>query len=150
MNTQMNDRKAIQDLFHRMAQAWDAGDGAAYGACFTADADYVTFSGGHLKGRQAIDSVHQKLWDGVLRGSKLIYGDRDTSLRFISPELAIAHATGVVQLRFHRTPPKARQSINTNVLVKIDGEWQVAAFHNCRITRPNWIQRWMMRSKHKA
>ncbi|MFD0617103.1 SgcJ/EcaC family oxidoreductase [Paenibacillus sp. GCM10027629] len=147
MNSQLEDRMAIQDLFNRLAQAWDAGDGAAYGQCFSEDADYVTFSGEHLKGRQDIHTVHQKLWDGVLRGSKLINQDTDMSLRFITPELAIAHATGVVQLRFHKKPPKARQSINTNVLVKIDGEWKVAAFHNCRIKRPNWIQRWMMRSK---
>ncbi|WP_314588835.1 SgcJ/EcaC family oxidoreductase [Paenibacillus terrigena] len=147
MSSQLEERMAIHDLFNRLAQAWDAGDGAAYGQCFSEDADYVTFSGEHLKGRQAIDTVHQKLWHGVLRGSKLINQDTDMSLRFITPELAIAHATGVVQLRFHKTPPKARQSINTNVLVKINGEWKVAAFHNCRIKRPNWIQRWMMRSK---
>ncbi|WP_152396103.1 SgcJ/EcaC family oxidoreductase [Paenibacillus guangzhouensis] len=143
----MNDRQAIQNLFIRLSQAWDAGDGVAYGRCFTADADYVTFNGEHLRGRQAIDTVHQQLWNGVLRGSKLLYLDAELTLRFLSPELAIAHATGIVQLRFHKKPPTSRQSINSNVLLKVNGEWQIAAFHNCRIKRPNWLQRWMIRSK---
>lgn len=150
MNRTHEDRQAIQTLFDSLSKAWGEGNGRAYAECFTIDADYVTFSGQHLKGRQEIDEVHQKLWDGVLRDSKLVAGPTPTELRFLTPELAIAQATGAVQLRFHKKPPTSRFSINTNVLVKVNGEWKISAFHNCRIQKPGWIQRMMMRSNSKS
>ncbi|MGG4106770.1 SgcJ/EcaC family oxidoreductase [Paenibacillus lautus] len=144
------DRQAIQTLLASLSKAWGEGSGRAYAECFTEEADYVTFNGQHLKGRRAIDEVHQELWNGVLRDSKLVAGPTPTELRFLTPELAIAHATGAVQLRFHKKPPTSRFSINTNVLIKQNGEWKISAFHNCRIQKPGWIQRLMMRSKSKS
>lgn len=141
------DRQAILTLLDSLSKAWGEGDGRAYAECFTDDADYVTFNGQHLKGSKEIDEVHQELWSGVLRDSKLVAGPVPTELRFLTPELAIAHATGAVQLRFHKKPPTSRFSINTNVLIKQNGQWKISAFHNCRIQKPGWIQRLMKRSK---
>lgn len=44
-----NQMKEIESLFEKMKLAWGKGDGEAYGACFTEDADYVTFQGSICK-----------------------------------------------------------------------------------------------------
>ncbi|MFB5676769.1 SgcJ/EcaC family oxidoreductase [Paenibacillus terreus] len=132
--TNQEDLKAISSLFARLRDAWNTGDGAAYGQCFTEDADYVTFMGQHLKGRKQIAEVHQMLFDGPLKGSVM---DSSTSSelqpRFIAPNVAIVHATGEVKLTDAAQDPNDRGSINTNMLLKQDGEWKLTAFHNCRV-----------------
>jgi uncharacterized protein (TIGR02246 family) len=134
---------AIYDLFHKLTEAWDSGNGEAYGACFTDDADYVTFQGEHLKGRKEIADVHQELWNGVLRGSSLL--GEIKQIRFLTSEVAIFHGLGVVKLRFQKKAPSKRDSINTNVIVKENEEWKIAAFQNGRITKPGLIQKIFMK-----
>jgi uncharacterized protein (TIGR02246 family) len=135
------DIQAIHEVFSALSHAWQQGNGKAYSEIFTPDADYVTFFGQHLKGRSEIDHAHQALWNGPLRGSRLIADSNDMKLRFLTPELAIAHATGAVMMRWQKKAPASRDSINTNVLVKQNGEWKIAAFHNCRIKKFNWLTR---------
>ncbi|CAH8713682.1 SgcJ/EcaC family oxidoreductase [Paenibacillus thiaminolyticus] len=137
------DVQALHDLFDSLSVAWNHGDGKAYGLCFTEDADYVTFHGEHITGRDNIADVHHKLWEGVLRGSTL--SGKITNLRFIAPDTAIFHAIGVVQLRWHKHAPKKRNSVNTNVAVKQNGKWKIAAFHNCRIQVPSVMHKVMMK-----
>lgn len=129
----MTDAQAIHALFDRLAQAWNHGSGSDFGAVFTEDADYVTFDGTHLSGRQSIADAHQRLFDTVLRESRL--EGSLTDLRFLTPEIAVAHGRGAVRLRWQSRTPAARQSINTYVAVRHDGEWLFAAFQNTRIRR---------------
>ncbi len=127
---------ALRELFSRLETAWNAGNGTAYGECFTLDSDYVTFEGGHLQGRQANAASHQKLFDSFLKGSKLSGQIED--IRFIAPDVAVLHVTGNVRLRWQARPAAGRESIQTYVAVKRDGAWQFAAFHNTRILRRDW------------
>ena len=69
--TQIGDEKAIRAIHQRMIDAWNTGDGAAFAAPFTEDADFVAFEGTHLKGRQEITSFHQRICDTVVKGSRL-------------------------------------------------------------------------------
>lgn len=142
--TQANDTIAIQDIFASQAVAWNHEDWDAFADCFTEDADYVTFNGMHLKGRQDIADSHRMLFSGVLRGSKL-EGDI-TAMRFLTSDMVIVHQVGAVKLRWQKNAPKGRQSINTNVVVKYNGEWKVASFHNCRVKGPNIIEKLLMNS----
>ncbi|MDF2668456.1 MAG: hypothetical protein K0R67_762 [Paenibacillus sp.] len=141
---QKDETLELRAMFVSLAKAWDNGDGAAFADCFTEDCDYVTFSGDHLKGRKEVADMHQKLFDGVLRGSKM-EGEGVSSIRFISNELAIVHNVGTIRLRWQKKAPKGRNSINTNVVVKEHGTWRISAFHNCRIKAPNFVQKWMMK-----
>ncbi|PYI53745.1 SgcJ/EcaC family oxidoreductase [Paenibacillus flagellatus] len=132
--TNQEERKAIQALMAALVDAWNKGDGAAYGECFTDDADYVTFSGQRMKGSKMIGDVHQRLFDGPLKGSVMVSSAvSDPQPRFVSPDVAIVHATGEVKLAEPAHDPNDRGSINTNVLVKRNGVWKLTAFHNCRI-----------------
>ncbi|CAH1197060.1 hypothetical protein PAECIP111891_01044 [Paenibacillus allorhizoplanae] len=144
------DQKEIFAIFTALSKSWNDHDGQAFGACFTEDADYVTFNGQHLKGRQAIADIHQELFEGILRGSVMVEGG-SLNIRFVTPDMAIVHAVGAIRLRWQKKAPKNRDSINTNVVVKEKGEWKITAFHNCRIQSPNVIQRWFInRAKLKV
>ena len=41
----MNDNEQIIAVFDRLCRAWTDGDAVAYGECFTADCDYVSYDG---------------------------------------------------------------------------------------------------------
>ncbi|MBU5441095.1 SgcJ/EcaC family oxidoreductase [Paenibacillus sp. MSJ-34] len=128
------DVEAIQALFAKLTDSWNKGDGAAYGDCFTEDADYVTFAGQHLKGRKQIADTHEWLFNGPLKGSVLeSRAASGLQPRFITPDVAIVHAIGEARLANPSEDPNDRGSINTNVAVKRNGEWKLTAFHNCRI-----------------
>nr|WP_090821775.1 SgcJ/EcaC family oxidoreductase [Paenibacillus sp. yr247] len=144
MKGKEQDENAINAIFEALGKAWNEYNGQAFGQCFTEDADYVTFNGQHIKGRQAIADIHQKLFNGVLRGSSMTDGG-SIQIRFLSPDMAVAHCVGAIKLRWQKKAPKNRDSINTNVLVKEKGDWKIAAFHNCRIQPPNFIQKWLMK-----
>ncbi|WP_301170120.1 SgcJ/EcaC family oxidoreductase [Brevibacillus nitrificans] len=132
--TNYDDLKAIHTLFASLSDAWNTGDGVAYGDCFTEDADYVTFMGQHLKGRKQIADVHRMLFQGPLKGSVMESSISSDSIpRFITPDVAIIHGIGEVRLAQPAHDPHSRGSINTNIVVKQNGEWKLTAFHNCRI-----------------
>lgn len=133
----------VEQLFEKLKLAWDRGDGEAYGACFTENADYVTFQGEHLQGRKAIADTHQQLWNSVLRGSNLV--GEIKKVHFVTPEFAIFHGVGAVKLRWQKTAPMKRDSINTNVAVKQNGEWKIVAFQNSRISGPGLMQKIFMK-----
>ena len=65
----MTDDAQLTALFQRMCQAWTDGDAQAYGACFTADSDYVSFDGARVVGREPMVEAHDRLFRGVLTGS---------------------------------------------------------------------------------
>ncbi|GJM74992.1 hypothetical protein HMSSN036_72080 [Paenibacillus macerans] len=92
MENREKDLDAIRELFTALNEAWNNGDGTAYGECFTEDADYVTFIGQHLKGRKQIAEVHQWLFNGPLRGSKMESNfTSDLQPRYITPDVAVVH-----------------------------------------------------------
>ncbi|MEK5160813.1 SgcJ/EcaC family oxidoreductase [Paenibacillus sp. FSL R5-0527] len=134
MENREKDLDAIRELFTALNEAWNNGDGTSYGECFTEDADYVTFIGQHLKGRKQIAEVHQWLFNGPLRGSKMESNfTSDFQPRYITPDVAVVHGIGEVKLADPEQDPNDRGSINTNVIVRQADKWLIAAFHNCRI-----------------
>ncbi len=131
------DAAAIQDVFDRLTDAWNRGDGAAYGALFTADADYIDVTGTHTRGGDAIGRTHQFLFDGPLRGSKLRGNDNIAdAAQFLAPDVALVIGGGASRLAGQAEAPLDRQSVNTTVLVKRDGAWRIRAFQNNRVQSP--------------
>src|SRR5215472_8541284 len=86
---------AVLELMDRMAQAWEQGDGEAYGALFSDDPPYVTAPGERLHGRDAIAQSHQRVFDTFFKGTRL---GRDYPLRFraLAPEVVLVEASGSV------------------------------------------------------
>jgi uncharacterized protein (TIGR02246 family) len=142
------DEKNITQLFADAASAWDSGNGKRYASHFTENCDYVTFFGEHIKGEQAIAGSHQQLFDSfVMKGSTLHQQVKD--IRFLTADIAIVHCVGAVKLRFQKKAPTSRQSINTNIVVRQNGQWKITAFHNCRVQKPNFIQRLFMKDRNQ-
>ena len=131
------DAAAIQAVFDRLTAAWNRGDGAAYGALFTADADYIDVTGTHTRGGDAIGRAHQFLFDGPLKGSTLAGVEAVADgAQFLAPDVALVIGGGGSRLAGQAAAPPDRQSANTTVLVKRDGAWRIRAFQNNRVQSP--------------
>ena len=135
------DETALRAHFQRLLDAWGRGDGPAYGALFTDDADYVAFDGSRTVGRPAIAESHQQLFDTWLRGTRLT--GRIEAVRFLGPDVALVHATGGTIFAGEAAPRPSRDSVQTLVAVRGDGEWRFTAFHNTRFLRRTKLQ-WML------
>ncbi len=125
------DERAVSELFERLLADWARGDGASYGSRFTEDADYVAFDGTRTSGRAEISASHQELFDRWLKGSRLT--GRILGIKFLSPDVALVHATGGTVMRGKTGPSPERDSIQTLVAVRNDRGWRFAAFHNSRV-----------------
>ncbi|MCU1645182.1 MAG: hypothetical protein JWN03_5457 [Nocardia sp.] len=131
--TQRTDEAAIRDLFDSTTSAWEAGDAQAYAAAFAPDADYVTWFGQHLKGRAAIEDSHAPLFAKYLKGTRT--DGEITSLRFVTPDVAVVHGKGAL-VKGKRRRNRFNTKVNVYVVVRTDGEWSFAAFHN---TKYSWL-----------
>ncbi|REK88892.1 SgcJ/EcaC family oxidoreductase [Streptomyces inhibens] len=121
----------ITQLFKQFMQAWTGNDAAAFGACFTADADYVSYDGTHATGRPALQDNHDRLFRGVLAGSALV-GDLE-AIRHITAEVAVVHGTASVLMPWRSELPKRRLSRQTLVVVRTEQGWRISAIHNGRV-----------------
>jgi uncharacterized protein (TIGR02246 family) len=144
----MTDDEQLTILFEQMCQAWTNGDAQAYGACFTADSDYVSFDGTRVAGREPMVQAHDRLFRGVLTGSSLV-GEIE-SIRYLGDDVALVHATGSVLLAWRSTLPRRRLSRQTLVATRTIGGWRFAALHNTRvrpvqIPGPDSIPAWAVR-----
>jgi uncharacterized protein (TIGR02246 family) len=124
------DEHAIGAIHQRMIDAWNAGDGAAFAAPFTEDADFVAFEGTHLKGREEIASFHEQIFKTVVKGSRL---EGEVKLvRLLSPAVAVMHSAVRVTLPGHTEPSPSRDSMQLTLVTKSDGEWRGRALMNAR------------------
>ncbi|MFC3453128.1 SgcJ/EcaC family oxidoreductase [Amycolatopsis speibonae] len=124
-------------VLSRLTDAWNAGDAAAYGRLFTEDADYVTFFGMNMPGRAIIESAHKSLFEGPMKGSKLVPGSGEPKVRFIRPDVAIVVSGGGSSLSGGGKPEPGRESTLTYVLVEESDGWRVASFQNTRVSDPS-------------
>jgi uncharacterized protein (TIGR02246 family) len=131
-DTSVDDVAAIRNLFAELAAAWNRADGAAFGALFTDDANYIDVTGTRTCGGAAIGRMHQQLWNTFLKGS-MLESSSDADIQFITPDVAIVIVTGAARLAGQPTAPADRQSINTNIVVKQNGTWRIRAFQNNRV-----------------
>ena len=84
------DENAIRAIHQQMIDAWNTGNGSAFAAQFSDDADFVVFEGTHLKGRHQIATFTQQIFDTVMKGSRL--EGEVNFVRFLSPDLAVMHS----------------------------------------------------------
>jgi len=125
------DEAAVRDLYRELMDGWNWGSGESFAAVFTEDGDLVAFDGTHFKGREEIAPFHQELFDKWLKGTRLVGRVKD--VRFLSPDVALMHAVGSTVMRGKTAPSPERDSIQTLVAVRHDGQWRLAAFQNTRL-----------------
>ncbi|RSN52093.1 SgcJ/EcaC family oxidoreductase [Actinomadura sp. WAC 06369] len=119
------DDTAIRALLERARDAWNRGDGAAYGACFTADAVDVTFVGTVYRGGPEIGRAHQALFDGFLKGTRM-------ALEIVDVRVHGDSAVVVTRGEVAKRAPKRLGKVATYTLVRDGGDgdgdgWRIAA-----------------------
>jgi uncharacterized protein (TIGR02246 family) len=122
---------AVRALYRQLMDAWNTGSGEAYAAPFAEDGDLIGFDGTHFKRREEIAPFHQRLFETHLKGTRLV--GQVTSIRFLSPDVALMYAVGGTVMRGKSAPSPERDFIQTLVATKSGGEWRLAAFQNTRV-----------------
>jgi len=125
------DDQDIHALYGRLIQAWTDNDAEAYGACFTEDSDDVSYDGTRAIGRQTMQDAHDRLFRGVLAGSRLV-GALE-SIRHLAPGVAVAHGTASVLMPWRSTLPRRRLSRQTLIVVRTNHGWRFTALQNGRV-----------------
>ncbi|WP_027502937.1 SgcJ/EcaC family oxidoreductase [Rhodococcus sp. UNC363MFTsu5.1] len=116
------DTTAIRALIERSQDAWKRGDGAAYGACFAADATDVTYAGTVYRGGDEIGRAHQALFDSFLKGTNLTVDIGE--IRRYGADTAVVVTRGESS---KGTPKKLGKLATYTVIRDVDGQWRIAA-----------------------
>ncbi|HKG23404.1 MAG TPA: SgcJ/EcaC family oxidoreductase [Blastocatellia bacterium] len=124
------DEAAIRKIVSRLQDGWNAGDGKAFASPFAVDADYVIINGARIKGRDAIDSGHQRIFDTIYKNSNNTASLQ--SIRFIRDDIAVAHVEW--HLRFSENgTAREGTAMNSLVLARDGGQWSIVAFQNTSV-----------------
>ena len=127
------DEEAIRSLILAWTEASNRHDAKAGTAFFTPDADFVNVFGSWSKGVTEIERFRKERYDTALKEAKIT--PLDISIRFIRPDVAIAHElhdlSGMLGANGEKMPTQRELSIR--VLVKEQGKWHVSAFQNTTV-----------------
>src|SRR6476620_9476144 len=126
------DKAAVRDVVGtQQSAAWNKHDAKAYAALFTEDGDIVNVVGWWWKGRAEIERKLTDAYLFVFKESVLTIKDSDIDVKFLAPDIAVAHLRWT--MTGARTPkgiPEPQQGIQTQILKKQSGKWLVAVFQN--------------------
>ena len=127
------DKAAVRDVVGtQQAAAWNKHDAKAYAALFTEDGDCVNVVGWWWKGRAEIEKKLTDAYLFVFKESVLTIKESDIDVKFLAPDIAVAHARWT--MTGARTPkgiPEPQQGIQTQILKKqSSGSWLIAEFQN--------------------
>ncbi|MCX5211029.1 SgcJ/EcaC family oxidoreductase [Kitasatospora sp. NBC_00240] len=125
------DLAAVRALLEQSCDAWNRGDGAAYGELFTADATDVTYVGTVYTGGREIGRAHQALFDGFLKGSRLT--TEIIAIRRHGADTAVVLTRGDVRKGQPRKKERKPGKVATYTVVReADGRWRIAAVQKTR------------------
>jgi uncharacterized protein (TIGR02246 family) len=119
--TSSADEQAVRALYQRLMDGWNQGSGAAFAEPMAGDVDFVPFDGVPIKGKEALARFHDPLFKTHLKGTRLV--GEVTSVRLLSPTVALMHARGGTIMRGESKASPARDSIQTMVAVKGENGW---------------------------
>jgi uncharacterized protein (TIGR02246 family) len=130
VQTKPSDVQAIHALVDQMTAAFNAHDARAATAMYADDADFVSVRGERAHGRTEIEKQLAHIF--ATRAGATTLRALDTSIRLPRSDVAVVHVTnelsGLVALDGSRLPP--HQELSVRLLLKANGQWKVAAFHN--------------------
>jgi len=127
------DNAAIQGIVRGLEEAWNAADAVRFASAFAEDADFVNVYGMHARGRQPILEGHQMIFRTIYAGSINSFTIR--SARLLNEGVALVH------LEAHLKVPQGvmageHRALPSMVLVRDNGVWKIAAFHNTFVAKP--------------
>jgi uncharacterized protein (TIGR02246 family) len=132
-STANTDEAAVRRIVRQVQDAWNAHDGKAFAAPFATDADYVVVNGMYAKGRDEIERGHTGIFTTIYKDSRNVATIK--SVRFLRPDVAVAHVEWNLEFKMNGETQKGH-AINTMVMTKDGGKWNIAAFQNTPIQPP--------------
>ena len=128
--TLADEEAAMRKVIVEMTEGFNRHDARASTIMYLPDADFVTARGEHFRGTEGYEKGLASILSTRAREATL--RTLNVSVRFIRPDLALAHVTnelsGLIAPDGQRPPPQ--QELSLRVFVKQEGRWRVAAFHN--------------------
>jgi uncharacterized protein (TIGR02246 family) len=122
------DEAAIQAVLEESYRSWAAGDATGMVADYTDDATAI-MPGSRRDGRDAIRESMAQAFAGPLQGTSIY--NRQLSLRFVGRDTAVMVSESAILFPGQTDAPDAAAKVHaTWVLVKQNGSWMVAAYHN--------------------
>ena len=121
------------ELLSRLEDAWNRGDGAAFGAVYRPDASFVTVQGLHIEGSDGIGAGHAGIFASIYAGS--VNAMQLVSARELTDGVVLSVSHHTLQVP---AGPLAgtHEAMSTSVLVRDpDDSWGVAATHNTLMGR---------------
>jgi uncharacterized protein (TIGR02246 family) len=125
---QTDDETAVRDVLARMYRAWATEDPDAIAALYLDDVT-VVMPGVYRTSSDEVRAYFAAGFAGPLKGSRA--SDEVRSIRFAGPDAAVVTSEGGVVMAGETSVPAARRVRATWVLARRDGEWRIAAYHNC-------------------
>lgn len=129
------DEDAIKAVMAATTDAFSRHDAKAWVKYCTPDAQLVTVRGESMNGVAEIEQGLTRIFE--TRGRNVTLKTLGVSVRFIRPDVALAHVTnqlsGLVSPDGQPLPP--HQELSIRVLVKDQGVWRITAFHNTILQR---------------
>jgi uncharacterized protein (TIGR02246 family) len=125
------DRQAIRDVLADLYKAWAAGDADAFVADYTEDATVVQ-PGVYKKDREEIRTTMAAAFAGPLSGTRAT--DRPSSIRFLTDDTAIVVSEGGIIFPGQDAVASEGLIRATWVLVRRDGGWRIASYHNSPVS----------------
>jgi uncharacterized protein (TIGR02246 family) len=123
------DSAAIRQLFDEFVGAFNRHDAHGWAAPFAEDGDFTNVSGLTKHGRSEVEERFKVLFAGPLKNAHRTATVRH--LRFAKPDVAFADAEWALEgsTAANGSVNPVRKGIFTWVLVKQDGQWKFADFH---------------------
>jgi uncharacterized protein (TIGR02246 family) len=125
-----SDEDAIRSVIASTTDAFSRHDAKAWVKLCTPDAQLVTVRGESMQGVDEIEKGLTAIFQ--TRGRNVTLKTLDVAVRFIRPDVALAHVTnelsGLVTPEGQTLP--AHRELSIRVLVKDQGAWRITAFHN--------------------
>ncbi|HEV8345030.1 MAG TPA: SgcJ/EcaC family oxidoreductase [Vicinamibacterales bacterium] len=122
-----SDADDVRTIYHRLIDAWNRRDAAAYAALFDDAANVVGFDGSQMNGRSEIESTLAGIF---AHHQTAPYLSIVREVRLLTPDVAILRAAvGMVPPGQTDINP-AVNAIQSLVGVKREGQWRIALFQN--------------------
>lgn len=127
------DLSAIDKQLFERTSAWNRGDARGFTASFQDQGSFTNITGSVIQGRSVFEQRIKDILSTIFKGSALRMSIQ--KLRLVRPDVAIADVDAELT-GFKGLPSGVRArdgTLHTRqlwVLVKEQGQWQMAAFHN--------------------
>jgi uncharacterized protein (TIGR02246 family) len=136
--TQNKDSDAqILAILQSQTEAWNRGDGEAFGAHFAEDGSFTNVVGQQTYGRPAFVAQHVHIFNTIYKGS---HGSFTAGrIKYLRPDVALVDIDGVVTGAI-QLPPGLKAASDGGIHVKLqevmtkeNGQWWIASFHNVAV-----------------